>query len=111
MKRKPTKTRAELIALLKSRGIKGRLSKMTKAQLLAKVEKTTPPTTQTPEKEVAQPHNMRVSTRSWVQSLPPDITRGPAGMAKSLGRTQPGPPGIGSGRENERPKSVENEEW
>ena len=31
-----TKTRAELIALLKSRGIKGRLSKMTKAQLLAK---------------------------------------------------------------------------
>ena len=32
-----TKTRAELIALLKSRGIKGRLSKMTKAQLLAKV--------------------------------------------------------------------------
>ena len=29
-----TKTRAELIALLKSRGIKGRLSKMTKAQLL-----------------------------------------------------------------------------
>ena len=48
-----TKTRAELIALLKSRGIKGRLSKMTKAQLLTKVEKTAPPTTQTREKEVA----------------------------------------------------------
>ena len=38
-----TKTRAELIALLKSRGIKGRLSKMTKAQLLAKVKATAPP--------------------------------------------------------------------
>ena len=37
-----TKTRAELIALLKSRGIKGRLSKMTKAQLLAKVKATAP---------------------------------------------------------------------
>ena len=37
-----TKTRAELIALLKSRGIKGRLSKMTKAQLLANVKASAP---------------------------------------------------------------------
>ena len=43
MARKATKTRAELIALLKSRGIKGRLSKMTKPQLLAMVRATAPP--------------------------------------------------------------------
>eukprot|EP01046_Picozoa_sp_COSAG06_P021255 COSAG06_NODE_1589_length_9005_cov_38.454413_6_plen_632_part_00 len=36
-------TRADMIALLKSRGQKGRLSKMTKPQLKALVEKTAPP--------------------------------------------------------------------
>ena len=43
MARKATKTRAELIALLKSRGIKGRVSKMTKPPLLAKGKAPAPP--------------------------------------------------------------------
>jgi len=54
MARKATKTRAELIALLKSRGIKGRLSKMTKPQLLAKVRATAPP--EKPEEKPAERH-------------------------------------------------------
>ena len=42
-KRERTKTRADMIALLKSRGVRGRLSKMTKAQLRGKLEDTEPP--------------------------------------------------------------------
>ena len=41
-KRERTKTRADMIALLKSRGVRGRLSKMTKAQLRDKLEDTEP---------------------------------------------------------------------
>ena len=43
MARKKAMTRADMIALLKSRGTKGRLSKMTKPQLKAMLEKTAPP--------------------------------------------------------------------
>jgi hypothetical protein len=43
MARKKAMTRSDLISLLKSRGTKGRLSKMTKPQLKALVEKTAPP--------------------------------------------------------------------
>ena len=43
MARKKAMTRADMIALLKSRGTKGRLSKMTKPQLKALLEKTAPP--------------------------------------------------------------------
>ena len=43
MARKKSMTRADMIALLKSRGTKGRLSKMTKPQLKAMLEKTAPP--------------------------------------------------------------------
>ena len=50
-RRKPTKTRAELIALLKSRAVRGRLSKLTKAALLAKVDETAPPATHDEEQE------------------------------------------------------------
>ena len=41
-KRERTKTRADMIAMLKSRGVRGRLSKMTKAQLRDKLEDTEP---------------------------------------------------------------------
>ena len=41
-KRERTKTRADMIALLKSRGVRGRLSKMTKAQLRDKLHDTEP---------------------------------------------------------------------
>ena len=41
-KRQRTQTRADMIALLKSRGVRGRLSKMTKAQLRDKLEDTEP---------------------------------------------------------------------
>ena len=50
-RRKSTKTRAELISLLKSRGVRGRLSKLTKSALLAKVEETAPPATHDEEQE------------------------------------------------------------
>ena len=43
MARRKAMTRADMIALLKSRGTKGRLSKMTKPQLRALLEKTAPP--------------------------------------------------------------------
>lgn len=43
MARKKAMTRADMIALLKSRGTKGRLSKMTKPQLTRELEKTAPP--------------------------------------------------------------------
>ena len=43
MARKKAMTRADMIALLKSRGTKGRLSKMTKSQLTALLQKTAPP--------------------------------------------------------------------
>ena len=44
-KRERSKTRADIdmIALLKSRGVRGRLSKMTKAQLRTKLDETAPP--------------------------------------------------------------------
>jgi hypothetical protein len=41
-KRERTKTRADMIAMLKSRGVRGRLSKMTKAQLRDKLHDTEP---------------------------------------------------------------------
>eukprot|EP01046_Picozoa_sp_COSAG06_P097475 COSAG06_NODE_43583_length_370_cov_1.782288_1_plen_50_part_10 len=43
MARPKKMTRAEIISLLKSRGQKGALSKMTKPQLRALLEKTAPP--------------------------------------------------------------------
>ena len=43
MARKKAMTRSDLISLLKSRGTKGRLSKMTKPQLKALVDKSAPP--------------------------------------------------------------------
>ena len=43
MARKKAMTRAEMISTLKSRGQKGALSKMTKPQLKALLEKTAPP--------------------------------------------------------------------
>ena len=43
MARKKAMTRAEMISTLKSRGQKGALSKMTKPQLRALLEKTAPP--------------------------------------------------------------------
>eukprot|EP01046_Picozoa_sp_COSAG06_P071256 COSAG06_NODE_20305_length_800_cov_1.834522_2_plen_167_part_00 len=42
-KRERSKTRADMIAMLKSRGVRGRLSKMTKAQLRTKLDETAPP--------------------------------------------------------------------
>ena len=42
-KRERSKTRADMIAMLKSRGVRGRLSKMTKAQLRNKLDETAPP--------------------------------------------------------------------
>eukprot|EP01043_Picozoa_sp_COSAG02_P110237 COSAG02_NODE_46348_length_349_cov_1.436000_1_plen_56_part_10 len=42
-KKQKAMTRADMIALLKSRGTKGKLSKMTKSQLTALVTKTAPP--------------------------------------------------------------------
>ena len=44
MARPKKMTRAEIISMLKSRGQKGALSKMTKPQLRALLEKTAPPT-------------------------------------------------------------------
>ena len=41
-KRQRTQTRADMIAMLKSRGVRGRLSKMKKAQLRDKLEDTEP---------------------------------------------------------------------
>ena len=43
MARTKSMTRADMIAALKSRGQKGKLSKMTKSQLTALLEKTAPP--------------------------------------------------------------------
>ena len=42
-KRERSKTRADMIAMLKSRGVRGRLSKMTKAQLRTELDETAPP--------------------------------------------------------------------
>ena len=42
-KRQRSKTRADMIALLKSRGVRGTLSKMTKQQLWDKLDETAPP--------------------------------------------------------------------
>ena len=42
-KRSRSKTRADMIALLKSRGVRGTLSKMTKQQLRNKLDETAPP--------------------------------------------------------------------
>ena len=42
-KRQRSKTRADMIALLKSRGVRGTLSKMTKQQLRDKLDETAPP--------------------------------------------------------------------
>ena len=49
MARKKAMTRAEMISTLKSRGQKGALSKMTKPQLKALLEKTAPPGTHSHE--------------------------------------------------------------
>ena len=49
MARKKSMTRAEMISTLKSRGQKGALSKMTKPQLKALLEKTAPPGSQSHE--------------------------------------------------------------
>ena len=57
MARKKSMTRAEMISTLKSRGQKGELSKMTKPQLKALLDKTAPPGAQThedkPKSEIA----------------------------------------------------------